>query len=612
MDAFSKEIASLIPCLEALQRPDLIHHYPDALRPNLVTIIRECDGVAGKMRELLSKLSSASVGRRMQWSLTSRDETGRLRQSLEAHKSALQIAISLVSLSATQSLQNDTSSIRVKAALLPEMRADTAQIADLRREISALRIDMTLQHTIFSVPMQRFLDESTAYAETVYDDLLDTDEREVPGYLGTSRRASNASKTSTKTSTIEASGVQQRPVDPPEHNLPSCQNDHIRVKQELLDFSGSSSNASAPSRTSPVKSPTPMTDIMLTGGSAVKDAYNGFEHTDEVNHETSTYNAKPLPKDTSQGIGLLQICGRGVDNATEVEDWPPANPALEEWAKDFHDAVYTDFLRGKEIAKAKLKLPIMVSGRLAGVHYQDSDAQRLVALLLLEPLELNSHDCNTFFENMILTRKSFVLEPIYVNKILQHAIRLYQTSVFDLVFDHVKKQKNLASINTEEILLTAVRCGHIAIIQRLLRHGLQPRHITANDVWLGSCYTVWLGYSLKTETSLCSGLSEGRRYMLGWCLSSVVEFKLSKGDTKLEKEQPSKSRYAKDTADFQQAYENQIRKTLGWDPIDFEARGSKAAQEDIMSCSRYLKVKSEDYERQTWRTYRLSFREETE
>ncbi|EXJ60654.1 hypothetical protein A1O7_04807 [Cladophialophora yegresii CBS 114405] len=64
----------------------------------------------------------------MQWSSTARDEADRLPQSLEAHKSALQIAVGLVSLSATQSLRNDTSSIRVKATLLPGLKEDTAKL----------------------------------------------------------------------------------------------------------------------------------------------------------------------------------------------------------------------------------------------------------------------------------------------------------------------------------------------------------------------------------------------------------------------------------------------------------------------------------------------------
>lgn len=178
MDAFSREIASITPCLEALRQPDLIRFYPDALRPNLVTIIRECDGVAGEMRDLLSRRSSGSVAMSLQWSLTTRGEAVRLRQSLEVHKSALQIAIGLIDLSATHSIQNDTSSIRGKASLIPAMKEDTAQIVELRREIAALRRDFNMQRPglsfpkhrpELSLPMQRFLDESINYAESLCD-----------------------------------------------------------------------------------------------------------------------------------------------------------------------------------------------------------------------------------------------------------------------------------------------------------------------------------------------------------------------------------------------------------------------------------------------------------
>jgi hypothetical protein len=226
MDAFSKEILALTLCLDALRQPELIRFYPDSLRPNLITIIRECNGVAGKMRKPLSKFSSGTVTRRMQWSFTARDETDRLRQSLEAHKSALQIAVSLVSLSATQSLQNDTSSIRAKAALLPGMKRDLAQIEELRAEIAALRIDVNLQRTGLSIPMQRFLEESTAYANSVCDEVPTFDGRAIrdstspllPDVLRS--RESNQQPSATETHNIDQA-VSQGRLEPNPVSLPS-------------------------------------------------------------------------------------------------------------------------------------------------------------------------------------------------------------------------------------------------------------------------------------------------------------------------------------------------------------------------------------------------------
>ena len=104
---FSKEIQSLKPCLEALQQPHLIRFYADALRPNLTTIIRDCDGIASKISGLLSKLSSASSGRRRQWSFYARDKADRLRwrliSPLYRSMSVVHLGLCEVSLSAQRS-----------------------------------------------------------------------------------------------------------------------------------------------------------------------------------------------------------------------------------------------------------------------------------------------------------------------------------------------------------------------------------------------------------------------------------------------------------------------------------------------------------------------------
>src|SRR2546421_10800485 len=75
MNAVQRELASLSLCLEALRidcssrRVD----YPEAIRENLAQALVNCDVITQQIKELLNKLSSGRLGRRIQWSFNSRD-----------------------------------------------------------------------------------------------------------------------------------------------------------------------------------------------------------------------------------------------------------------------------------------------------------------------------------------------------------------------------------------------------------------------------------------------------------------------------------------------------------------------------------------------------------
>jgi hypothetical protein len=98
MDAVSRELSSLTLCLEALRDDSSKISFPKSLQQNLFGILRNCDDVTKEMQDLLSKLSSESLRRRMQWSLLDRDEMNKLRSRLEAHKSAIDIALDMISM----------------------------------------------------------------------------------------------------------------------------------------------------------------------------------------------------------------------------------------------------------------------------------------------------------------------------------------------------------------------------------------------------------------------------------------------------------------------------------------------------------------------------------
>lgn len=98
MRAVSLELTSLSLCLEALRDDSRNIKYPQGLQRNLLAVMNNCNAVTKQMSELIEKMSSASLGRRLQWTTYGRDDMNKLRSSLETHKSALDIALDLTAL----------------------------------------------------------------------------------------------------------------------------------------------------------------------------------------------------------------------------------------------------------------------------------------------------------------------------------------------------------------------------------------------------------------------------------------------------------------------------------------------------------------------------------
>lgn len=174
MDAVSRELHSLSLSLENLRDDSIKINYPEGSHRTLITVLGNCDHVANEIEALLNKMASGNIGRRMQWTIYGRDDMNKLRSRLEAHKSAIDIALDMVSIQPisavkddTQDLKVDTKAIKQNTSQIPEIRQDTAdllqQLASLRRQIAELERHDGGQGII----LQRFLDESTSYAETV-------------------------------------------------------------------------------------------------------------------------------------------------------------------------------------------------------------------------------------------------------------------------------------------------------------------------------------------------------------------------------------------------------------------------------------------------------------
>jgi hypothetical protein len=98
IDAVSRELTSLALCLETLRDDSATTAFPDNFSGNLLSVLGNCGVVVKDIADLLARLQASVSGGRVQWPISGRNEVNRLRSSLESHKSALEIALDMMTL----------------------------------------------------------------------------------------------------------------------------------------------------------------------------------------------------------------------------------------------------------------------------------------------------------------------------------------------------------------------------------------------------------------------------------------------------------------------------------------------------------------------------------
>lgn len=100
MRAVNRELSDLSFCVERLQedftRPGT--SCPDELQDHLLVVLKNCDSVMVDMQKLLLKMSSGSLGRKMQWAAFGQSEIYKLREQLAAHKATIDVALTIFSM----------------------------------------------------------------------------------------------------------------------------------------------------------------------------------------------------------------------------------------------------------------------------------------------------------------------------------------------------------------------------------------------------------------------------------------------------------------------------------------------------------------------------------
>jgi len=152
MDAVSRELTSLALCLELLRDDSTTINYSEGFRKDLIGVLQSCDFITHQMKAILRKLSSGNVGRRIQWSLSSREEMNNLRSSLEAHKSAIEIALTLGSITVMNTVKKNTTTTRHVVAAIKQ---DTTAILQSTLHVeSQMHILSDVKHEFSTSPLR--------------------------------------------------------------------------------------------------------------------------------------------------------------------------------------------------------------------------------------------------------------------------------------------------------------------------------------------------------------------------------------------------------------------------------------------------------------------------
>jgi hypothetical protein len=182
MDAVSREVSSLQMCLETLRDDAVAINYPPRIRQNIYEILKNCEAKINEMVVLLGTVEARNLGRGLQWTVMYRDQMNAMRVSLEVYKSSLEIALELGSTLLISAVQDTTDATRRDVTFI---RRDMVQVTQLLAGTRALRAQfhrLEEQGVGISIPLQRFLDETETYAESVRgpDDLSEVVWEEPP------------------------------------------------------------------------------------------------------------------------------------------------------------------------------------------------------------------------------------------------------------------------------------------------------------------------------------------------------------------------------------------------------------------------------------------------
>ncbi|KAB5571991.1 hypothetical protein GE09DRAFT_1282463 [Coniochaeta sp. 2T2.1] len=166
LTVISRELSELGIVLELLKDDSDVADdsvIPEAIQRQILSILANCKGVIAKIDDLLAQHDGRTGPAR--WVLSGKRDAANLRQSLEAHRGALGLALETVTLSIAKHIKQDTTALRNDTT---DIKEDTgrilAEIERLKQLVSANGDESS------KFLLNRYLENMTTYAETVCDE----------------------------------------------------------------------------------------------------------------------------------------------------------------------------------------------------------------------------------------------------------------------------------------------------------------------------------------------------------------------------------------------------------------------------------------------------------
>ena len=158
MDAVSRELVSIQLCLEAIEgdgRKRAIS-YPKDVETSLKQILVNVETTIAQISNLLFKLQSGRLGRRVQWALSSKQEVNKFRSSLESNKTALEIAPSLGTISM---LASQTNQVLINGIAIDSVTQETGHVSQTTTRIER-KLDSMMDRQDQVAYFERLCDET--------------------------------------------------------------------------------------------------------------------------------------------------------------------------------------------------------------------------------------------------------------------------------------------------------------------------------------------------------------------------------------------------------------------------------------------------------------------
>lgn len=100
LDSVSRELLSLKTILELIQEDasDESKPFPTTLNQHVKAILANCNLVVTEIQSCITKYDQGRLRSRVTWAINGQGDINKLRSSLEAHKTALEIALDMLAL----------------------------------------------------------------------------------------------------------------------------------------------------------------------------------------------------------------------------------------------------------------------------------------------------------------------------------------------------------------------------------------------------------------------------------------------------------------------------------------------------------------------------------